>query len=250
MKPSAAPRSTSETEDKDARIAALEAEVERARQEMRGFSYSVSHDLRAPLRAIEGFARILAEDYSEKLDDEGRKFLQHVLQNAQIMGALIEGLLSYHRLNERPISKSTLNMEQLTKDVLSAQPKPATTREIKVGKLPTIVGDPALMRIAWEQLISNAVKFSKRAETPTIEVGADDRDGEHVLWIKDNGVGFDMEYRDKLFQMFQKLQKEADFEGHGVGLALVRRVAERHNGRAWAEAKPNAGATFYFAVPK
>jgi light-regulated signal transduction histidine kinase (bacteriophytochrome) len=116
--------------------------------------------------------------------------------------------------------------------------------------LPTIPVDPALMRIAWEQLVSNAVKFSKRAATPTIEFGADEKDDEHVLWIKDNGIGFDMAYRDKLFQMFQKLQRDPDFDGHGVGLALVRRIAERHQGRAWAEAKPNEGATFYFAIPK
>jgi light-regulated signal transduction histidine kinase (bacteriophytochrome) len=166
------------------------------------------------------------------------------------MSALIEGLLSYHRLNERPISKSCVNIEQLSKDVLAAVPKSATAPEIKMQKLPTIRVDPALMRIAWEQLVSNAVKFSRRAAMPTIEFGADEQDGEYVLWIKDNGIGFDMAYRDKLFQMFQKLQKDPEFEGHGVGLALVRRIAERHQGRAWAEAKPNEGATFYFAVPK
>jgi light-regulated signal transduction histidine kinase (bacteriophytochrome) len=250
MKPSATPRTKPEQDDKDARIGALEAELERARQEMRSFSYSVSHDLRAPLRAIEGFARIIAEDYSEKLDDEGRKFIQHVLQNAQIMSSLIEGLLNYHRLNEKPVSKTTVNMTDLTKDVVAALPKPANAPEVKIPKLPTIAADPALMRIAWEQLMSNALKFSKLSAKPVVELGADESDGEHVIWIRDNGVGFDMQYANKLFQMFQKLQKDSEFEGHGVGLALVRRVAEKHNGRAWAEAAPNKGATFYFAVPK
>lgn len=235
--------------DKDARIAELEAELERARQEMRAFSYSVSHDLRAPLRAIEGFSRIVSEDYAQALDEDGRKYVQHVLQNAQIMSVLIEGLLSYHRLNEKPVSKSAVNMTQLTSELLGVLPKPASV-EIKPPQLPTIPADPALMRMAWEQLLSNALKFSKQVEKPAIEFGADERDGEHVLWIKDNGVGFDMQYANKLFQVFQKLQKDPEFEGHGVGLALVRRIAEKHNGRAWAEAAPNQGATFYFAVPK
>ena len=250
MKPSATSRTKPEQDDKDARIAALEAELERTRQEMRSFSYSVSHDLRAPLRAIEGFARIISEDYSEKLDEEGRKFIQHVLQNAQIMSSLIEGLLNYHRLNEKPVSKTTVNMTDLAKDVVAALPKAANAPEVKIPKLPTIAADPALMRIAWEQLMSNALKFSKLSAKPLVELGADESDGEHVIWIKDNGVGFDMQYANKLFQMFQKLQKDSEFEGHGVGLALVRRVAEKHNGRAWAEASPNKGATFYFAVPK
>jgi light-regulated signal transduction histidine kinase (bacteriophytochrome) len=250
MKPSATLRTKPEADDQEARIAALEAELERTRQEMRSFSYSVSHDLRAPLRAIEGFSRIIAEDYSEKLDEEGRKFIQHVLQNAQIMSSLIEGLLNYHRLNEKPLSKATVNMTDLTKDVVAALPKPANAPEVKIPKLPTIAADPALMRIAWEQLMSNALKFSKLSANPVVELGADESDGEHVIWIKDNGVGFDMQYANKLFQMFQKLQKDSEFEGHGVGLALVRRVAEKHNGRAWAEAAPNKGATFYFAVPK
>lgn len=248
MKPSAEMR-TQTNDDKDARIAALQAELEKVRQEMRAFSYSVSHDLRAPLRAIEGFSRILAEDYSQNLDEEGRKFIQHVLQNAQIMGGLIEGLLQYHRLNEKPVTRQPVDMTQLTREVVTALPKSAEP-DVTIPKLPTIPADPALMRIAWEQLVSNALKFSKRAAKPSIEFGADSPDGEYVLWVRDNGIGFDMQYSDKLFQMFQKLQKEPDFDGHGVGLALVRRVAEKHHGRAWAEAAPNKGATFYFAVPK
>lgn len=248
MKPSAETR-TQLTDDKDARIAALQAELEKVRQEMRSFSYSVSHDLRAPLRAIEGFTRILFEDYSAKLDDEGKKFLEHVLQNAQIMSSLIEGLLQYHRLNEKPVAKRPVDMSDLTREIVTALPK-AGEPEVTIPKLPTITVDPALMRIAWEQLVSNALKFSKRSTKPSIEFGSDSRDGEHVLWIKDNGIGFDMNYSDKLFQMFQKLQKEPDFDGHGVGLALVRRVAEKHQGRAWAEGGLNKGATFYFAVPK
>lgn len=239
-----------ETEDKDARIKELESELDRARQEMKSFSYSVSHDLRAPLRAMEGFARILSEDYAHSLDDEGRKFLDHIVQNAQVMSGLIEGLLKYHRLNEKPIAPQPVAMTQLTRDILASLKKPGAEPTIKLPPLPTIKGDPALIRIAWEQLIDNALKFSKRHATPEIEFGSKDGDGQNVLWIKDNGVGFDMQYSNKLFQVFQKLQKDADFEGHGIGLALARRVAEIHAGRVWAEATPNGGATFFFAVSK
>jgi light-regulated signal transduction histidine kinase (bacteriophytochrome) len=246
----ASPNQAPSRDDVDARVALLEAELNRTRQEMRTFSYSVSHDLRAPLRAIEGFTRIIAEDYGQVLDDEGRKFLQHVLQNTQIMGALIEGLLNYHRLNERQVHRTPVDMTQLARDVVAAVSPPDKPPEVTIAKLPVIDGDPALIRIAMEQLVSNAMKFSKRNPAPKICFGADDRDGENIIWIKDNGVGFDMQYGNKLFQIFQKLQKDADFDGHGVGLALVRRVAEKHDGRVWAEATPNEGATFYFAVPK
>ena len=250
MKPSAPKRTKPNNNKTNESAARIQADLDRTRQEMRAFSYSVSHDLRAPLRAIEGFARILVEDYAQSLDDEGRKFLQHVLQNAQVMGSLIEGLLTYHRLNERPMSRTGVDMTNLTNELLATIPKPAAPPEVKLPKLPTIPADPALIRVAWEHLIANALKFSKQNPKPALEFGAEERDGEHILWIKDNGVGFDMQYADKLFQMFQKLQKDAAFEGHGVGLAIVRRVAERHNGRAWVEAAPNKGATFYLAIPK
>jgi light-regulated signal transduction histidine kinase (bacteriophytochrome) len=236
--------------DKDARIAELEAELARARQEMKAFSYSVSHDLRAPLRAIEGFSRILIEDFSNSLDKEGQHFLNTIVQNTQVMSELIEGLLSYHRLNEKPVAKAKVDMNALLAEVIAAVPQSARSFQVKIPKLPTVQGDPALLRIAWEQLFSNAVKFSKRQEHPSIEIGAEQRDGDQVLWIKDNGVGFDQSYSDKLFQVFQKLQKEPDFPGNGIGLALARRVAEKHSGQIWAEAQAGKGATFYFALPK
>lgn len=236
--------------DKDERIAELETELERTRQELRAFSYSVSHDLRAPLRAMEGFARILTEDYAQVLDDEGRKFLDYILNNALVMSGLIEGLLKYHRLNEKQVHRAPVPMTALTQEILAAIPKRGAQPEVKFNELPIINADPALLRIGWEQLIDNALKFSKRNEHPVLEFGADEKNGEQVVWVKDNGVGFDMQYANKLFQVFQKLQKDADFEGHGVGLALVRRIAEKHHGRVWADARPNEGATFFFAVPK
>jgi light-regulated signal transduction histidine kinase (bacteriophytochrome) len=247
MKPSSGSRPDS-ADNKDARIAALEAELEQSRERLRSFSYSVSHDLRAPLRAIEGFSRILSEDYGAKLDEEARRFIEHVLHNAQIMGSLIEDLLSFHRLGEKPVQKTNVDMTQLTRDILTALPKKENV-QVKLPELPPAQGDLAQLHLAWEHLISNALKFSKRQEQPVIEFGAKQKDHRQIYWVRDNGVGFDMQYSDKLFQIFQKLQKDADFDGNGIGLALVKRVAERHEGRAWAEASPNAGATFYLELP-
>jgi light-regulated signal transduction histidine kinase (bacteriophytochrome) len=249
MKPPAATRTKSS--DPEARIAALQAELDQTRDQMRSFSYSVSHDLRAPLRAIEGFGRILLEDYAEKMDEEGKRFLNNVLTNAQVMTTLIDDLLVFHRVGEKQLSKSPVDMNQLTQDILDVVLKSAPTKpEVKLPPLPTINADMAQVRVAWEQLISNAVKFTKRESKPVIEFGSSQKDGEQIFWVRDNGVGFEMQYADKLFQIFQKLQRDADFEGNGIGLALVKRVAEKHGGRAWAEAKPNEGATFYLALPR
>jgi light-regulated signal transduction histidine kinase (bacteriophytochrome) len=236
-------------ENKDTRIARLEGELERARQEIRSFSYSVSHDLRAPLRAIEGFSRILAEDYGQNLDAEGTRFLNHIIHNTQVMSELIEGLLNYHRLNEKPVAKTSVNLTEVARDVVAAVVKPSAASEVKIRPLPTVCADPALVRTMFEHLLSNAVKFSKRKTPQIIELGSNPCDGECIIWIKDNGVGFDMRYSDKLFQVFQKLQKEPDFPGNGIGLAMVRRIVERHQGRVWAESEPEKGATFYVALP-
>jgi light-regulated signal transduction histidine kinase (bacteriophytochrome) len=248
MKPAAEPRS--KPSESTGRVAELEAQIEQFRQQMRSFSYSVSHDLRAPLRAIEGFGRILAEDYAGKLDEEGQRFLQHILHNAQTMSTLIDDLLTYHRLGERSVTPTKVDMNQLTREVVTAVPKPGAEPEVKIAKLPTVTADQALLRIALEQLISNALKFSKKQAKPVLEFGSETQNGEQVFWIKDNGIGFDMEYAEKLFQIFQKLQKEPDYPGNGIGLALVKRAIEKNNGRVWAEAKPNVGATFYVALPR
>jgi len=235
--------------DQEGRIAALEAQLERVRQDMRAFTYSVSHDLRAPLRAIEGFGRILQEDYAKAIDEEGQKFLSHILNNAQIMSAQIDDLLIYHRLGERVPTLNRVPMTELISEIISATKPAEDSIEIKLPKLPTVTADPNLLRTAWEQLISNAIKFSKRAARPAIEFGAKASETEDIVWVRDNGIGFDMKYSDKLFQVFQKLQREPEFSGNGIGLALVRRVAEKHNGRTWCEALPNEGATFFFALP-
>lgn len=250
MKQTGGPREHSGAEDKDARIVELEAEVEQMRQQMRSFSYSVSHDLRAPLRAIEGFGRILLEDYGKNLDEDGHRFLQHVLSNAQIMSTLIDDLLKFHRLGERTVTKMTVDMNQLAREVVDSVPKPeGVNPEFKVSNLPALHADRALLQTALEHLIGNAIKFSKRNPKPVIELGCTPRDGEQILWVRDNGIGFDMQYADKLFQIFQKLQKEPDFEGNGIGLSLVKRVADKLGGRVWTESKPNQGATFFLALP-
>lgn len=248
MKPSAASRTKPDASN--ARIAELEAQIDQFRQQMRSFSYSVSHDLRAPLRAIEGFARIIAEDYTSKLDEEGQRFLQHILHNAQTMNSLIDDLLTFHRLGERTVTPSNVDMTELAREVFAAVPKPGPPPEVKIPQLPAITADPALIRIALEQLVSNAVKFSKKQAVPKIEFGSNVQNGEQIFWIRDNGIGFDMEYADKLFQIFQKLQREPEFPGNGIGLALVKRAIEKNHGRVWAEAKTNEGATFYIALPR
>jgi light-regulated signal transduction histidine kinase (bacteriophytochrome) len=247
-KPSAEPRNT----DRDARVAELEAELQQCRDQMRSFSYSVSHDLRAPLRAIEGFGRILLEDYATKLDEEGQRFLQNVLQNAQTMSTLIDDLLTFHRLGERSVTPTKVNMTQLVNEVVAAVPKAdkQPQPEIKLQELPDVTADAALLRIAWEQLISNGIKFSKSQPRPLLEFGSKTQDGEHTYWLRDNGIGFDMQYADKLFNIFQKLQRDPEYSGNGIGLALVKRAVEKNRGRVWAEARPNQGATFYMALPR
>jgi light-regulated signal transduction histidine kinase (bacteriophytochrome) len=246
----AMPSKKTSPDPRDAEIAALKAQMDRERAEMRAFSYSISHDLRAPLRAIEGFSRIIFEDYADKLDDEGKRFLDHIVHNTQVMGSLIDDLLIFNRLTEKAVNRSAVDMKQLIGDVVATAKKPNDNAVIKVGELATLNGDPALLRAACEHLLANALKFSKRESAPAIEIGAEQSDGQNILWIKDNGVGFDMQYADKLFKVFQKLQKEPDFEGNGIGLAVVQRVADKHGGRVWAQAAPNLGATFFIAFPQ
>jgi light-regulated signal transduction histidine kinase (bacteriophytochrome) len=240
----------SKPSESNRRVSELESQLEQFRQQMRSFSYSVSHDLRAPLRAIEGFGRIIVEDYADKLDEDGQRFLQNILNNAQTMSTLIDDLLTYHRLGERSVNPTVVDMNELTREVVAAVPKPGPEPEVKIPKLPAVTADHTLLRVAWEQLISNALKFSKKQNKPLLEFGSKAQDGEQVYWIRDNGIGFDMNYADKLFQIFQKLQKEPEFPGNGIGLALVKRAVEKNNGRVWAEAKPDAGATFYVALPR
>jgi signal transduction histidine kinase len=232
------------------RVRERTAELERANRELEGFSYSVSHDLRAPVRAIEGFARILEEEAGEKLDGQARKYLKMVRDNGRRMGVLIESLLEFSRLGRRALNLADTDMGSLARDVveelsggLSSMP------EFVLGAMPRARGDRALVRQVWTNLISNAIKFTGKAPAPRVEAGGSAKDGENVYYVKDNGAGFDMRYYDKMFGVFQRLHGEHEFAGTGVGLALVQRIVERHGGRVWAEGKVGEGATFWFSLP-
>jgi signal transduction histidine kinase len=226
------------------------AELTRAHEEMESFSYSVSHDLRAPLRAVSGYAAILEEDYTEALDSEGRRLLREVQLHSQRMGQLIDDLLSFSRLGRKEVRKMEVDMNQLLGDVIAEIRRDKEIfAQIDIAPLHHVHADPALLRLVLVNLISNAIKYSALVPAPRISVQSSAREGEVVFSVRDNGVGFDMAYVHKLFGVFQRLHSSAQFEGTGVGLAIVRRVVERHGGRAWAEGQVNGGACFYFCLP-
>ncbi len=248
------------TERKNAeeQISALNTDLElRARQlevankELESFSYSVSHDLRSPLRAIDGFSRLLQEDHDDKLNDESRRLLGVIRDSSQKMGQLIDDLLAFSRLGRKPLSNAGIDMNRLVKDVLSEMGT-ASGRlpELMLGALPMAHGDAVLVKQVWFNLLSNAVKFSGRCEQPVIEVSGRENGEENIYSVKDNGAGFDMRYYDKLFGVFQRLHRTEEFAGTGVGLAIVQRVVLRHGGRVWAEGKVDEGAAFYFSLPR
>jgi signal transduction histidine kinase len=232
------------------RVRERTADLERANRELEGFSYSVSHDLRAPVRAIEGFARILEEEAGGKLDPEARKYLTMVRDNGRRMGVLIESLLEFSRLGRRALNLADADMASLARDVFEELSGGLpNTPEFALEPMPRARCDRALVRQVWTNLISNAIKFTGKAPAPRIEAGGSARDGESVYYLKDNGAGFDMRYYDKMFGVFQRLHGEHEFAGTGVGLALVQRIVERHGGRIWAEGKVGEGATFWFSLP-
>jgi len=226
------------------RTAALQA----ANQELEGFSYSVSHDLRAPLRAVDGYARMLEEDYAERLDEEGRRLLSVVRQSSTRMGQLIDDLLQFSRLGRQEPARQPVDMAGLAREV-AAELKNGSSASIEIGELPRATVDRALMRQVWANLVGNALKYSGKRDDARIEIGGQCNGREIVYWVRDNGVGFDMRYVDKLFGVFQRLHRSEEFEGTGVGLAIVQRVVGRHGGRVWAESKPGNGACFHFALP-
>ena len=222
-----------------------------ANQELETFAYSVSHDLRAPLRAIDGFAQALREDHGPSLPTDAQEMLEVVQGNSRQMGQLIDDLLAFSRLNRQPMSMIDLDMNELvrvTAGQLQQVPSPRP-RDLRVGPLPRARGDSGLLRQVWVNLLGNAFKFSEGKEGAVIEVSGQ-RDGELVTYsVKDNGVGFDMRYAENLFGVFQRLHSANEFEGTGVGLALVQRIVQRHGGRIWAEGRVDEGATFFFTLP-
>jgi light-regulated signal transduction histidine kinase (bacteriophytochrome) len=225
--------------------------LEAANKELESFAYSVSHDLRTPLRAIDGFTHILQEDFSPDLPHEANELLDRVSKGAQRMGVLIDELLAYSRMGRAAIKSAVVNMESLARTVFeegtNALEREATT--FRLAPLPKTSGDSLLLRQVWENLIGNALKYSSKEEHPDIEVGFEEGECETVYFVRDNGVGFDMSYYGKLFGVFQRLHTNREFEGTGVGLAIAHRIISRHGGRIWAEGQVGKGATFYFALP-
>lgn len=230
-----------------AAVSAGRKQLERAHAELESFSYSVSHDLRAPVRALHGYARIVEEDYAASLDDEGRRFLGIIRSEAERLGALIDDLLSFSRLGKSPLRASVVDMNALAAEVVREVVPP--TADVTVAPLPAAWADRAMIRHVLVNLLSNAVKFSALAPSTRIEVAATPGDQEHVYSIRDHGVGYDPRYSAKLFGVFQRLHAESEFEGTGVGLAIVKRVVERHRGRVWSDSRLGEGATFFFTLP-
>lgn len=230
------------------RVAKRTAELETANQELEAFSYSISHDLRAPLRAVDGFSQAVMEDYGELLPEGGLRYLQTIRDGAQRMGMLIDDLLAFSRLSRQPVSKQEVDTARLVSNVLEELKPQHEGREVEIrmGDLPPYQGDAALLKQVWINLLSNAFKYSRDRKPAVIEIGSKRENGENIYFVRDNGAGFDMKYAHKLFGVFQRLHRSEDFEGTGVGLAIVQRVINRHGGRIWADAAPGKGATFYF----
>ena len=229
-----------------------EEKLKAANKELESFSYSVSHDLRAPLRGIHGFAQIMLEDYGGQFDAEATRLMNNIMANAQKMGQLIDDLLNFSRLGRKELVKMNLSMQHMALSVCNDLTGQLNNRKIqfKISELPPIEADSVAIKQVWVNLISNAVKYTGRNQGALIEIGADEKGDENIYYVKDNGVGFDMRYIDKLFGVFQRLHSEKEFEGTGVGLAIVHRIINRHGGRVWAEGIKNEGATFYFTLPK
>jgi signal transduction histidine kinase len=220
-----------------------------ANRELESFSYSVSHDLRAPLRAIDGYARMLEEDYAPRLDDEARRLLSVVRASASRMGRLIDDLLAFSRLGRQQPACQALDMAGLVREVVD-EARNGSPARVEVGELPHATADRTLMRQVWVNLVDNALKYSSKRADARVEIGGRHDGPEAVYWVRDNGVGFDMRYVGKLFGVFQRLHRADEFDGTGVGLAIVQRIVARHGGRVWAEAKPGEGACFQFSLPR
>jgi len=228
------------------------AQLEAANKELESFSYSVSHDLRAPLRHITGFAILLQKKASSVLDEANLQYLNTISESAKQMGNLIDDLLAFSRIGRSEVKKSRVNLGFLVKDILNDLQEETKGRDItwKVGELPEVYCDGSMLRLVFVNLISNAAKFTRPRAKAEIEIACIGGKGEFIFFVRDNGVGFDPKYKDKLFGVFQRLHRQDEFEGTGIGLANVQRLIHRHGGRTWADGKIDNGATFYFSLPK
>ncbi len=238
-------------EELEKRVIERTVELQNANKELESFSYSVSHDLRAPIRAINGFSSKLAEEYENVLDDEGKRLLNIVLKNTKNMGELIDDLLTFSRLSRKKVEFKEINMVELVNEVLKELTEFNEERklDITVQDLPNVKGDRTLLRQVIVNLLSNSIKFTKSRDTTVIEVGGFAKDNLNSYYVKDNGVGFNMKYIQKAFEVFQRLHSSREFEGTGVGLAIVHKIIQRHGGQVWAGSEVNKGATFYFSLP-
>jgi light-regulated signal transduction histidine kinase (bacteriophytochrome) len=235
-------------EERTSELQQRSTELELANKELESFSYTVSHDLRTPLRAVDGFARIFEEDYGDKVDGEGRRLLGVIRDSSRRMGTLIDDLLAFSMLGRQALHPVPVDMGALVAEIW-AELGDASPATFVLAPLPHARGDRALLRQVWANLLSNALKYSAKRAAPVITVTCERRDEELVYCVADNGAGFDPRYYAKLFGVFQRLHAETEFAGTGVGLATVQRVVVRHGGRGWAESEVGAGAKFYFSLP-
>jgi light-regulated signal transduction histidine kinase (bacteriophytochrome) len=234
------------------KIDSINQSLKATNKELIAFSYSVSHDLRAPLRSIDGFSHILLEDYEDKLDDEGKIYLERIRRATQHMGQLIDDMLNLSRVTQFEFHLDDVDLSVMVRNIadVNQQRSPLANLVVDIQEDIIVRADQRLINIAMTNLLDNAFKFTGKTKHPRIAFGAAIRDGERVYFIRDNGVGFDMAYANKLFGAFQRLHRTEEFPGTGIGLATVKRVIDRHGGKIWAEAEPGKGATFYFTLPE
>ncbi|MCK9209711.1 MAG: ATP-binding protein [Ignavibacteriaceae bacterium] len=234
------------------RVIERTAQLNDANRELEAFSYSVSHDLRAPLRALDGFSILLHENYNDKLDDEGKHFLSTISRNANQMGQLIDDLLAFSRTGRKEIAYSKIDMKLLFETTYDELKREVSGRTIDfiIHPLPEATGDFAMLKQVAINLLSNSLKYTRGNLNAKVEIFGTENEKEIMYVVKDNGVGFDMRFVDKIFGVFQRLHSSVEFEGTGVGLAIVYRIIQKHGGKIWCEGKVNEGATFYFTLPK
>jgi hypothetical protein len=241
-----------ENKELQRRLSEHAAELEAANMELDSFSHSVSHDLRAPLRAIIGFSSVVAEDYAQELPTKGQQYLRDVVASAKRMNQLIDDLLRFSRVGQQALSKRAIDVAALVQEVVDDLRREQAGRDvdIRVGELPAATADRALLKQVFANLLSNACKFTRDRQPASIEVGCRRVAGQAVYFVRDNGAGFDMQYAKRLFGVFQRMHSHDEFEGTGVGLSLAHRIIQRHGGRIWADAEVNKGATFHFTLPE